>query len=222
MATETHSDITKGIVISAGVACVALAVVTLSIKTFTPGFFAILAFSTIVGPRMTLTLPRSRFAISFSDAAVFLTFLLYGGPAAILMAALESIANCLHLRSKDFYFGRLMIPTNVAINTISFGITYFLWENMPRASFITGHEGSTQHLFTSLGSLAIIHFVVSSLLFAVFAWLKDRLNPWSVIVQNCFASSMTQIVGAALAGLVYKIINFGDLVTGLIAFFAFS
>ncbi len=222
MNKATHSDLTKGIVISMGLVCVALSLVTLPREAFTFGFVLVLAFSTIVGPRMSLTLPRSRFAISFSDAAVFLTFLLYGGSAAIIVAALESIANCLYLRSKDFYFGRLMIPTNVAINAISFTSTYFIWLNIPTASFITAHEGSTQHLFTSLGSLAIIHFAVSSVLFAIFAWLKDRLNPWTTIVQNCFASSMTQIVGAGLAGLVYKIINFGDLVTALIAFFALS
>ena len=218
MTREAHSDVTKGIVISAGAVCLTIAVATLPRETFNLGFLTIVAFSTIVGPRMTLTLPRSKFAISFSDAAVFLTFLLYGGAAAVIVAALESLANCLHLRSKEFYFGRLMIPTNVAINTVSFAATYLIWQNIPRASFITGQAGSTQYLFTSLGSLAIVHFVVSSVFFAVFAWLKDRLNPWTVFVQNCFASSMTQIVGAGLAGLTFKIINFGDLVTGVIAF----
>lgn len=220
MNKATHSDLIKGIVIFMGLVCVGLSLVTLPREAFSFGFLMVLAFSTIVGPRMSLTLPRSRFAISFSDAAVFLTFLLYGGSAAIIVAALESIANCLYLRSKDFYFGRLMIPANVAINAISFASTYFIWLNIPTASFITAQAGSTQHLFKSLGSLAIIHFAVSSVLFAIFAWLKDRLNPWTTIVQNCFASSMTQIVGAGLAGLVYKIINFGDIVTGLIAFFA--
>jgi len=222
MDKATHSDLTKGMVISLGLVCVAYAFAALPSETLSAGFVLVLVFSMVVGPRMSLTLPRSRFAISFSDAAVFLTFLLYGGPAAILVAALESLANCLHLKAKDFYFGRWMVPTNVAINTISFTFTYIIWLNIPKTSFNTAQAGSTQHLFTSLGSLAIIHFVASSLLFSIFAWLKDRLNPWTTIVQNCFASSMTQIVGAGLAGLVYKIINFGDLVTGVIAFFAVS
>lgn len=171
---------------------------------------------------MSLALPRSTFAISFSDASVFLTFLLFGGPAAIVMAALESFANCVYLRSKGFYFGPFMIPTNVSINAVSIAVTYIIWFGIPGATFMTAPAGTTQHLIATLGSIAILHFVVSSSLVAVFAWLKNGANPWKTLTQDCFNTSITQIVGAGLAGLVYKIINFGDLVTGVIAFFALS
>ena len=71
---------------------------------------------------MSLALPRSRFAISFSDAAVFLIFLLYGGPTAIVFAALETAANCFYLRSTGFFFGRWMIPFNVSVSTVSIAV----------------------------------------------------------------------------------------------------
>ncbi len=222
MNKEAHSNFTKGITIFAGSICVALALAGLSRDTFSWGFLLILAFSTVVGPRMSLTLPRSKFAISFSDAAIFLTFLKYGGPAAIVVAALESVANCLYLRSKGFYFGKLMIPTNVSINSISISLTYLIWLAIPTASFITAPLGSTQHLITTLGGLAFVQFGVSSMLVAGFAWLKNGADPWTTMKTDCFSSSMTQIVGAGLAGMVFKILNFGDLITGMIAFFALS
>lgn len=133
MNRETLSTIVKWISILAATLCVALALAGLSAATFSWGFLVLLAFATIVAPRMSLALPRSRFAISFSDAAVLLAFLYYGGSAAIVVAAVETLASCLYLRSRGFHFGRLMIPTNVANNALAMAVTYLIWLNMPTA-----------------------------------------------------------------------------------------
>ncbi|MGE3468262.1 MAG: diguanylate cyclase, partial [Pyrinomonadaceae bacterium] len=222
MKNERLSNFAKGTLILFGTVCFGYAIAEMDKHTFSFGFLLIVLFSAVLAPRMSLALPRSRFAISFSDAAVFLAFLLYGGPAAIVVAALESVSNCLYLRSKGFYFGRWMIPTNISINVASISITYFVYINFPRASFISPDIGSTQHLVATLGSLAIVQFVVSSVLVSLFAWVKNGTNPWTTWRSDCFTSSMTQIVGAGLAGLIYKLIGFGDFVTALISFAALS
>jgi diguanylate cyclase (GGDEF)-like protein len=218
MNRETLSNIAKGIVVVAAAVCFGIAISELPKTSFSWGFLGILAFATIVAPRMSLALPRSRFAISFSDAAVFLTFLEYGGPAAIVVAALESLANCLYLRSKGYAFGRMMILANVSINSVSIAITYFAWLNLPQAPFLTPEPGTTQHLITTLGCLAIAQFAVSSVLAATFVWLRGGAGFWATWKRDCFTSSMTQIVGAGLAALIFKVINYGDIVTGIIAF----
>ena len=199
-----------------------LALINLTGSVFSWGFLLLVAFATIVAPRMSLALPRTRFAISFSDAAVFLAFLFYGGPAAIMIAALETLASCLYLRSRGFHWGRLMIPINISINAVSIAVTYLIWLNVPRASFIAADPGTTQHLFATLGSLAIIHFVVSSLLAAIFQSVTDGSNLWSIWKRDCFSSSLTQIVGAGVAAVSFKVMNYGDIVTGAIALLALS
>ncbi len=211
------SNYAKAAIIATGGGVFALALAYLPTEAFSWGYFCILMFAVLLAPRMTLALPRSRFAISFSDASVFLTFLVFGGPAAIIVASLESIASCWYLRSKGFPFGRLMIPTNASINAVSIGVTYLIWLNVPRASFISPDHGSTQHLLATLGSLAICQFVVSSTLASLFGALKEGTNPFTIWLRDCFTSSMTQIVGATLAGLIFKLVMFGDLVTGVIA-----
>lgn len=217
MNREKLLNFAKGIIILGGGVCLILALANLQREAISLGFLLILVFSTTVTPRMSLALPRARFAISFSDAFVFLAFLLYGGPAAILVAIFESLANCLNLRSKAVVFSRLMIPTNVSINAVSIAVTYLIWLSVPRASFITADTGSTQNLIATLGSLAIVHFLVSSLLASVFYSLKDGANLYTIWRRDCFSSSMTQIVGAGLAGVIYKLVNYGDIVTGAIA-----
>lgn len=218
MNRDTLSNIAKGLVILAAAICFGLAISELPTTHFGWGFLVILAFATLLAPRMSLTLPRSRFAISFSDAAVFLTFLMYGGPAAIIIAALESASNCFYLRSKGFFFGKWMIPTNVSINTVSIAATYAIWLSI--SPLIGEPSKSTHYIVATIGIIAVIQFLVSSALVAILAWVRRGTNPWLTWKQDCFGSSMTQIVGAGLAGLAIKIVNYGDMVTGAIALLA--
>ncbi len=203
-----------------GAVSVVWAVSSLPSSVVSWGYLLILVFATVVAPRMSLALHGSRFAISFSDAAIFLSFLLFGGPAAIIVAAAETLANCLYLRKKGFPFGRWMVPTNVSINAFSTAVTFLVWFYVPRPSLFTAEPGSTQLLIATMGCLALIQFAVTSVFVAVFQALKEGVSVVQVWKRDCFSSSMTQIVGSALAALVYKLINYGDTITGLIAFVA--
>ncbi len=222
MDRESISKITKIVVIFLGAICTLAAVATLPSSAFTWGYLFIITFGILVAPRMSLTLPRSKFAISFSDALVFLTLLLYGGQAAIVLAVVETAANCLFLRSRGFPFGKLMIPTNVSLNAISTGITIFIWMQFQLSSFGPLDISKTQHLISALGLLAVIQFLGSSVLAAAFQSLKDGSSLWETWRRDCFTSSMTQIVGAGLAGILYKLIHFGDVMTTAIAFLALA
>lgn len=221
MNRDLLSSIAKWILILAASACFGIALVGLRVSALSWGYLLIVAFAVLAAPRMTLTLPRSRFAISFSDASVFLSFLFYGGEAAMLVAALESLANCLYLRSTGNTFASLMIPVNVSINTVSITITYLIWSSLSTAGFVSANS-ITPNLLTTLGTIAILHFAVSSSLVSVFAWLMRGASLWTTWRQDCFTTSITQIVGAGLAGLVYKLVGFGDVITGVVAFVAFG
>jgi diguanylate cyclase (GGDEF)-like protein len=222
MKRETLSKAAKVSVIAVGAACFAFALITMPPSAFSWSYFAILAFGVFVAPRMSLTLPRSKFAISFSDALIFLSFLLYGGQAAIVVAAVEMFASCVYLRSRGFRFGTLMVPTNVAINALYTFCTFVVWLLIQQTFAIEITPSTTQRLISILGILALSQFYVSSTLAALFQSLTDGSGLWQTWRKECFSSSMTQIVGAGLAGLIYKLVNYGDLMTGLIAFAALA
>lgn len=222
MNRESRSKYAKRIIILLGIICLVAALAHLPLLSLGWGFLLVIAFSMIVAPRMSLEMPHSRFAISFSDAAVFLAFLYYGGPAAIIVAALENLASCLYLRSKGFQLSRLMILTNVSINSIAISVTYLVWLYLPELPFVTVVEGTTPHLLSTLLCLALLQFAGSSILAAIVRSVTDGSNLWKTWSRDCFSSSLTQIVGAGLAGIVYKLIYFGDLMTGVIAFIALS
>lgn len=214
MIREKLSNYTKTTAIVLGVACFAYAAFHLPPIALSWGYLFMLAFSAFVAPRLTLTLPRSNFAISFSDALTLLTFLLYGGEAAVVLAVVETFSTCLYLRSRGFPFGRWMIPANVSITAISTGVTFAVWMFIQTLELSTA---KTQHLITVVGALALTQFFVSSAAVAIFQSLKDGSNVYQTWLKDCFSSSMTQIVGAGLAGLIFRLINYGDLMTAGIA-----
>ncbi len=220
MNRESVSSYSKGVIIGLGSLCLIVALATLPTTVFSPGFALVLLFATLIAPRMSIALPRSKFAISFSDAAIFLTFLIYGGSAAIVVAAIEMLASCIYLRSGGFRFGPAMIPTNVSSNVIYTTCTYLVFIAIPYAFGFQLDPGKTQHLISLLGILALSQFFVSSFLAAVFQSLQDGSSLWETWRRDCFSSSMTQIVGAGVAGMTFKVINYGDPLTAIIAFAA--
>lgn len=222
MSRETIWNFAKGLVILAGGVCFVGALALLPTTAYSVGFLIVVAFSTLLAPRMTLALPRSKFAISFSDACIFAAFLFFGGPAAIVVAALETLANCLYLKARNFPFGRLMIPANVSISALATAITFLVWQALPHVTSISFEVQNTRHLIATVGFLALTQFLVSSVLAAIFQSLKDGSNVLAVWRKDCFTSSMTQIVGAGLAGILFKLIHFGDVVTGGIALLALT
>ena len=200
-----------------GALCFGFALLKLPNHAFTLGYLLVLALATFVAPRMSLTLPRSKFVISFSDSLIFLTFLMYGGKAAIVVATLETLANCIFLKRKGLSFGKLMVPTNVSISAVTTFVTYIVWLVIPRLALFELNATTTPHLITIIGALAVSQFLVSSMFAAVFQSLKDGSSPWKTWKRDCFSSSMSQIVGAAMAGLTFKLINYADVLTSTIA-----
>lgn len=200
-----------------GAFCILLAAATLPSSAIGWGYLILIAASVTIAPRMSLTLPRSKFAISFSDALIFLTFLLYGGSAAILLAAIEMLAHCLYLKLP---FGRLMIPVNMGINAAATTGTFMVWLAIPSATGIALESTRSQDVIIILGILALAQFAFSSILAAVVHSFKDWANLWATWKKDCFTSSMTQMIGAGIAGILFKLLNYGDFLTFVIAFIA--
>lgn len=210
----------KSLVIGLGALGFVYALINIPSSAITPGSLSLLFFSTIVAPRMTLRMPRSNFAISFSDSLILLAFLLYGGEAAIIVSALEMLAGCVYLRREGFRLDKIMVAWNVAVNVISTACTYLILDLLVSAVG-TGFEPTrSQHLITVLGVLALSQFLVSSFFAAVYRSLnhgKGLLRTW---LDDCFSSSMTHIVGAGIAGVIFKVINYGDIVSATVALLA--
>ncbi|HVE57862.1 MAG TPA: EAL domain-containing protein, partial [Pyrinomonadaceae bacterium] len=199
-----------------------LALFNLKPEILTWKFAVLFLFTVLLAPRMTIILPRSKYVLSFSDSMVFLSFLLFGGEAAIIIATAEMFANFLYFKFKGIEFPRYNGSFNIGATSLSTAITFYVWSWIPKVTSIDPTSASTSNLITTLGILALSQFFASSACAAIFYSLKTGTNLWQAWKKEGFSVSVTHFAGACLAGLVTKLLNYGDISSIAVSLIAFA
>lgn len=207
----------KTAIIVLGCICFAGAISNLDIKVVDWRFSVIFIFTLTIGTRLSLVMPRSNLSISFSDATVFLSFLVFGGETAIILSAVEVVISCFWLRSRGMRFTKSTILFNFGMTAVSTTISYLILKISANILGISSFFDNTSHLITALGILSISQFVSTSALAAVFYSFRTEMSPWQAWKQNGLSSSMSQIAGASFAGIIFKLITSADWVATLVA-----
>jgi hypothetical protein len=96
MTRSRISQIYVWTVIAVGAAVVVFSSAHLSRELIDTRFLLLAAVTVIIGPRLSIPIPRVKAHISVSDTFIFLSLLLFGGDVAILLASAE--AGCASLR----------------------------------------------------------------------------------------------------------------------------
>lgn len=209
MSKENNPKFALWIVILSGLVCIAFALLNSTVLDIGWGFFLMLIVVSILTPRMSLTLPRSQFILSFSDSLVFLTYVVYGPWLAILIAFVGDFANCLLLRKRNQLQGPLVVLFNASLAAVTTSASCgVVWLSGFGNTF---HDHPTTHsVIMVLGILALTQFFVSSIFAAIYQNIKSDEGIWHIWKKYCLSSSLTQMIGAGLAGLVYKLLTYGD------------
>ena len=174
--------------------------------------FLVLAFITVfIGSRITIRVPRARGRISISDTFVFLTLLLFGGEAAVLVATAEAFV------SSTYFSKRLLVR---AFNAAVMGVSTFASASL--VQFVFGDIGqlgdNAGNLVGALSLMALVQFALNSGLVSMSAALQSEESVWRIWQSNFLWSSLTYFAGAFGAGIVARLIN----EVGTFAFLAIS
>ena len=212
----------KSTVIFSGGLAMLFALVYLQKGIFGWGFILFLAFTLLVTPQMSIKLPRSKYFLSFSDSIIFLSFILYGGEAAILIAFAETLVNCIYLKKRGENFSNLSIAVNIGTTLISTSLTYFIWSGFLTLSGIDYKSAATTSLIPSLGILSLTQFFITSTLIGFIHSTATDKSFWVIWKKQCFSASLTMIAGAGLAGIAYKLIHYADFFTTAVVFLTFG
>jgi len=172
--------------------------------------FLVLALATVlVGPRLSIQIPRVKAHISVSDTFIFLTLLLFGGEAAIILATAEAICASVRISKKIrthlFNAGATVCSTFLTVWTLRviFGET------------VSWHDAySTNHL-AAISAMAIVQYLSNSILVATSAALKADASIWNTWRRNFLWTSITYFAGASAAAFSARLI-------GNVGFFAFT
>lgn len=209
-------EYTKVVVIATAALCLGLAIFHMPPVGFSLGMLLIVAFSVLVAPRMSIRLPSSNFTLSFSDSVVILSFILYGGEIAILVAFIETLAASHYLKRQNVISGKWMILFNGSMAAVVMSFSYSVV--LVASSRISFDVSNTANLVTLLGLLALSQFFASSVFASFYQYLKTGDSIWETWKKQCLSSSLTQFTGAGLAGVAFKIINYADIALTTVVF----
>ena len=151
----------------AGAAIVLVSIFFLPFQDLDPPF-GFLCLMVMASALIAIPIPRVSGRITVADTFVFLTMLLYGGPAAILVSALEGIAATLIIskRPRTILFNSAILATS----------TFFT------ASVLTWQFGSirpiarafSEQFFIAICMMALVQYIANTLLIAIEKASKNK------------------------------------------------
>src|ERR1043165_518947 len=168
---------------------------------------ALTVLTIAVSSRLTIRIPRISGHISVSDTFFFLTILIYGGEAAVLLAALEAFSSSLRFSKKSIPIS----PLTIAFNTAMMACATFITVTVVRLIF--GDIGALRHgpfsavFVAALVVMALVQYVSNSSLAAIYSALKSQEPIWHTWSKYYLWASITYFAGASGAGFTAKMVG---------------
>lgn len=194
-------------IITLGILVCSLAVYYLPFERFDSGLFFLSAATILFAARLSIQFPDSKVHFTMGDALIFLTFLLYGGEMAIILAATEAFFTSLRLKRQGVFTKFSTVLQNAGIMACSTAVTYAA---VLLYSEITGSKPDYNNLtefFGVLGLMALVQFFTNNILIALCAVIKGGQSFSQTFVEKCLSGSVIYIGGAAFAGIAYQLIE---------------
>ncbi|MDQ3744214.1 MAG: hypothetical protein M3444_07525, partial [Acidobacteriota bacterium] len=162
-------------------------------------FLLLVACTLGIGSRLGIRIPRVSGAVTVADTFIFLTLLLYGGDAAVLLAAAEGLFTSARVNRR--------LSTHLC-NAGTMAISVFLASRALVFCFggVTAlvRGGYSSRYLGALTLLAFVHYAVNSTITAVGQALKLGESVWRTWRSGYLWSSLTFFAGAFAAGVIAR------------------
>jgi len=163
--------------------------------------FLVLAAATICfGSRLGIEFSKHRIQITVSDSFIFLTLLLYGVDAAVMLAAAD--AFCTSFRFTDRWIIRVFNAGLLAITTF---VTGSLIQSIFGSVVEIGRGDFSGNFVAAICLIAMCQFLVNSSLAALRQSLKLNLRFARLWKQHYLWTSITYLACASAAGVTTRL-----------------
>lgn len=195
-------------VIIVGMACLAFALYKLPLQVVDLRFLFLATFTIGFGSRITVQIPKFKSHISVSDTFIFLALILFGGEAAIVLAATEAFCSAWRFCNKKITI--LFNAAAMALSTSSVVLALKL-AGMDTEAELHGH---TFHDFLATASvMAFVQFFANTGLSSVYGALKTGNPWWETWKTHYLWIFLTYAIGALSAGALVKAIDYAGFIT---------
>jgi len=187
--------------VTAGAAIVLGSLYELPLRDLDARFF-FLCLMVIASSVVAIRIPRVSGRITVADTFVFLTLLLFGGAAAILVSALEGIAATLVIskRPRTILFNSAILATSTF-----FTVAVLNWTVGPPVEIV--NHGFTATFFGAVCTMALVQYAANTTLIAVEKASKIKESTWYTWRTFYLWTSVTYFAGASAAGIIAIMIH---------------
>jgi signal transduction histidine kinase len=163
--------------------------------------FLLLALMVVICSRVAVPIPHVSGRITVSDTLIFLTMLLYGGEAAILLAAIEGVCSSLWISKKT-----ITIIFNSAVLACSTFMTVWALRLCFGEIVRITENGYTANFLVALCIMALVQYITNTGLIAIEKSYKLNKSIWQTWRTYYLWTSITFFAGASLAGITAHLI----------------
>src|SRR5687768_13092626 len=159
--------------------------------------FLFLCLMVMASSLIAIPIPRVSGRITVADTFVFLTLLLYGGAAAILVSALEGVAATLIIskRPRTILFNSAILATSTF-----FTVAVLNWVSGPPVDII--RSGFRKEFFGAICVMALVQYAANTSLIAIEKAYKIKESTWQTWRTYYLWTSVTYFAGASAAGII--------------------
>ena len=187
------------LVVAAGVAMFVYSALNLPFAKLDFRFCVLFLLTFVISSRIAIKVPRVNTTITVADSFVFLTLLLYGPEAAVIVAAADGLSAGLHISKRWI---------TVLFNAAAAGSAAFTTGAIARLFFGPVVHLDTQSLSTTivlLSTVAVSQYAVHTWLVAICLACKSDRPVWQTWSKHYLWSSLTYFIGAFLAGAIISL-----------------
>jgi len=165
--------------------------------------FMVLAILTVLfSSRLTIEIPQFRSKISVSDTFIFLTLLLYGWKAAVILAATEALLS-------SFQFARkpITILFNWACASGCTAVAYYAIFFFVGDPVALNLGPISAQFVAAIAIMALTQYMSNTGIVAICGALKADKPIWETWKKHYLWTSITYFAGASAAALIAKLIG---------------
>ena len=192
-------------------ATMALALAALAFSAFyfpvnqiSVSLIAIVAITLFFSLFAMIQIPGIKIHITISDILVFATLLVFGGPAATILAVIDSAAGSLNFRRRGIPISLKTVLLNAAIAGIAMFTTYKVATLAYFDPIMLAKTGRISDYAIMLTLMALTHFFVNSVFVAIFTSFKTEKSFWKIWYDFCLNALVISLVSAMFAGASVK------------------
>ena len=162
-------------------------------------FLLLFLLTVVISSRVAIKVPRANTTITVADSFVFLTLLLYGPAAAVVVAAADGLSSGLYLSRRAI---------TVFFNAGAMACAIFITGTIAQLIFGTSFNLTTEPYSTTpifLCVIAVTHYLTHTWIVAICLAGKSGRPLWETWTKHYLWSSLTYFIGAFVAGAIVNL-----------------